>query len=40
MSEKELEENINAILEAVNTKQIIKAYINSTMSPGIKLAVS
>lgn len=38
-SDKELEENINAILGAVGRKQIDKAYLKSTMSPSIKLAL-
>ncbi len=37
--DKELEENANAILEAVNRKFIEKAYLSSTMSPSIKLSV-
>jgi len=37
--EKELEENVESVLNAVNKKQIVKAYIKSTMSPSIKLAI-
>src|SRR3989344_1787019 len=35
--EKELEENIESVLNAVNKKQIVKAYLKSTMSPSVKL---
>lgn len=37
--DEELEENINAILNAVNRKQILKAYLKSTMSPSVKIMV-
>ena len=37
--EKELEENTNAVLEGVGRKQILKAYLKSTMSPSIKLQI-
>lgn len=37
--EKELLENANAILEAVNKKQIVRAYVKSTMSPSLKIAL-
>lgn len=40
MQKKELDENITAILETLTSKQIIKAYICSTMSPSVKLALS
>lgn len=36
-SDKELEENANAILNTLNRKMIIKAYLKSTMSPSLKL---
>ena len=39
MDENDLADNITATLEAVNTKQIVKAYLSSTMSPSIKLAI-
>jgi len=39
-SEKFLEENIESILNGVGKRQIVKAYICSTMSPSIKLEVS
>ena len=38
-SDKELEENISTILDAVNRKQILKAYLKSTMSPSVKLQI-
>lgn len=34
-----LEENINAILSVLNRKQILKAYLKSTMSPSVKLLI-
>jgi len=37
--EKELEENTNVVLEGVGRKQILKAYLKSTMSPSIKLQI-
>ena len=37
--DEELGENVNTILEAVNRKQILKAYLKSTMSPSVKLQV-
>ena len=37
--EKELEENLAALLEGVGKKQILKAYLKSTMSPSIKLQI-
>lgn len=37
--ESELSENANAILEAVGKKQIIKAYMKSTMSPSLKISL-
>jgi len=37
--EEELSENARAVIDAVTAKQIEKAVITSTMSPGIKLAV-
>jgi ribosomal protein L1 len=38
-NEKELKENIEAILDAVSKKQILKAYLKSTTSPSVKIAV-
>lgn len=38
-SEKELTDNLNAVLEEVGKKQIEKAYIASTMGPSIKLSI-
>lgn len=35
--EKELVENTQAIIEAVNKRQIVKAFLTSTMSPSVKL---
>ena len=37
--EKELLENIEAVFEAIGKKQILKAYLTSTMSPSVKLVV-
>lgn len=37
--EEDLVENANAILDAVNRKQIIKAYMKSTMSPSLKISI-
>ena len=36
---KELEENLETILKAIGKKQIVKAYIKSTMSPSVKIAL-
>ena len=33
----ELKENIDTIIEAVNKKQIERAYLTSTMSPSVKI---
>ncbi len=38
-SEKELSENIESVLEAITKKQILKAYLKSTMSPSVKLEI-
>ena len=38
-NDKELEENIGAVLDAISTKQILKAYLKSTMSPSVKLQI-
>lgn len=38
-SEKELVENANVILDGVNRKQILRAYIKSTMSPSLKISI-
>jgi len=35
--DKELEENADAIIDAVTKRQIVKAYLCSTMSPSVKL---
>ncbi len=37
--DKELVANANAILEGVGVKQIIRAYMKSTMSPSVKIAL-
>jgi large subunit ribosomal protein L1 len=37
--EKQIEENVNAIFEAVNRRQIIKAYIKPTMGPSVKVHI-
>lgn len=39
MKEAELLENLEAILEAVNKKQIVKAYLASSMGPSVKVAI-
>ena len=36
----ELEENANALINAIDKKQIIKAYLKSTMGPSIKIAIN
>jgi large subunit ribosomal protein L1 len=38
--DKELEENVDALIEAVTKRQIVKAYLCSTMSPSVKLKIS
>lgn len=38
--DKELQENIEALLNGIGKKQILKAYLSSTMSPSIKLSLS
>jgi len=38
-SEKEIEENTKAILEAVGTKSVLKAVISASMGPGIQVMV-
>lgn len=38
--EKSLSENINAILNGIGKRQIIKAYLTSTMGPSVKIKVS
>lgn len=37
--EEELTENVNAMLDAISRKQIIKAYIKPTMGPSVKLQI-
>ena len=37
--DKELKENTQAIVDVVGKKQIVKAYLTSTMSPSIKLQI-
>lgn len=37
---KELEANVNAILETVGRRQVLKAYIKPTMGPSVKLQVN
>ncbi len=36
----ELKENIETIFSAITKKQIVKAYLKSTMSPSVKLNLS
>ena len=38
--DKELEENANALINAIDKKQIMKAYIKSTMGPSVKIVVA
>ncbi|OGM30904.1 hypothetical protein A2630_02745 [Candidatus Woesebacteria bacterium RIFCSPHIGHO2_01_FULL_44_10] len=38
--ENELTQNTNSLLEAINRRQIIKAYMKPTMGPSVKLAVN
>ena len=38
--QKELEENCEAILEAVGKRQILRAYLTSTMGPSVKLRIN
>lgn len=40
MDDKKIEENIEAVLEAVGKKQVVKAHLTATMSPSIKLNIS
>lgn len=39
MKEKDLEQNINSIFDAIGRRKIKKAYLSSTMSPSVKVAV-
>lgn len=39
MKDKELSENVNAVLDTVGRKQILKAFLKSSMSHSIKLSV-
>lgn len=38
--EEELNKNLDALLEAIGKKQIVKASIKATMSPSVKISVS
>lgn len=38
--DKELEDNANALINAIDKKQIIKAYLKSTMGPSLKISVT
>jgi large subunit ribosomal protein L1 len=38
--DEELEKNLDTLLEAIGKKQIVKAVIKATMSPGVKLSVN
>lgn len=38
-SDKELTENVAAILDAINRKLIVRAYMKSTMSPSLKIQI-
>lgn len=40
LTEKQLEENVEAILKAINKRQIVKAFIKATIGPSIKLLIS
>ena len=37
--DKKLSENIEAVLNAISKKQIVKAYLKSTMSPSVKITL-
>lgn len=39
MEDKKLAENLEAIIEAVGRKQIVKIFIKSTMSPSVRLKI-
>lgn len=39
MKDKDLLENLEAIINAVNKRQVVKAYLTSTMGPSVKLLV-
>ena len=39
MLDKEIEENIETLMEAISKKQILKAYLASTMGPSVKIAI-
>lgn len=39
-SEKEIKENINALVNAIGKKQLLKATLTSTMGPGVKVNLS
>jgi len=38
--DKELEDNASTIINAIDKKQIMKAYLKSTMGPSIKIAIT
>lgn len=38
--DKELEENASALINAIDKKQILKAYLKSTMGPSVKISVT
>lgn len=40
MDDKKLEENLEAILSGIGKKQVVKAYLTSTMGPSVKLSVN
>lgn len=40
MSEKDLSENIAAVLTAINPKQVLSLHLSSTMGPSIKVSIS
>jgi large subunit ribosomal protein L1 len=39
MDDKKLSENISAVIEAVGKKQLLRAYLASTMSPSVKIKI-
>lgn len=40
MDDKKLQENINAVFDAVGKKQILRAHLTATMSPSVKIEVN
>lgn len=40
MDDKKLEANINAVLDAIGKKQVLKAHLTATMGPSVKLVIA